>query len=109
MKPKGVSTQMKALNEYILMDVFTLQLSGICILNFNVGQRNMAVKELIYSFEHFLITRSNLRLYASILYNLTSASICTSAQTFTVTPTQLSAVYCGTPQPYFTHTMVAFG
>ena len=47
MKPKGVTTQMKALDEYFLMVVFPLLLNRVHVfVNFNLRQRNMAVKGL---------------------------------------------------------------
>ena len=50
MESKGVTIQMKALNEYFLMVVFTLLLNRFhvfAIFMFKFGQRNMAVKGLI--------------------------------------------------------------
>ena len=47
MKPKGVTTQMKALDEYILMVVFMLLLNRIhdfVILVFNLKRETMTVK-----------------------------------------------------------------
>ena len=47
MKPKGVTTQMKALDEYFLMVVFTLLLNRIhvfCQFYVSFEQRNMTVK-----------------------------------------------------------------
>ena len=50
MKSKGVTTQIKALDEYFLMVVFTLLLNNVDVLAnfmFNLQrQRNMPVKEL---------------------------------------------------------------
>ena len=50
MKSKGVTTQIKALDEYFLMVVFTLLLNNVDVLAnfmFNLqSQRNMPVKEL---------------------------------------------------------------
>ena len=48
MKPKDVTTQMKALNEYFLMGVVMLLLNRLHVFtNFvSFEQRNMAVKEL---------------------------------------------------------------
>ena len=47
MKPKGVTTQMKALNEYFLMVVFTLLLNRVhCTFYVEFEQRNVAMKAL---------------------------------------------------------------
>ena len=46
MKPKGVTTQMKALDEYFLMVVFTLLLNRVHVFAnfmFNFDQRNVVV------------------------------------------------------------------
>ena len=48
-KPKGETTQMKGLDEYFVMAVFTLLLNRVCVFAnfmFNLNQRNMAMKGL---------------------------------------------------------------
>ena len=68
-KPKGVTTQMKALDEYFLMSMFTFLLNRVHVsANFvSFEQRNMAVKV------KYEPTRESVFPYTSSLSKLRSA------------------------------------